>query len=60
MVWDLLVKDHPSFDCLVERGNWAYARKSLETAEAKVVYQYHPLLTSFIDLKNYVRWHIVR
>jgi predicted O-methyltransferase YrrM len=60
MIWDLLVKAHPSFDFLVEKGNWAYARKALGISHTKIVYQYHPLLTAVIDLKNYIRWHLAR
>jgi predicted O-methyltransferase YrrM len=50
-IWNLLVKDDPAFDLLIEKGNWGYARKSTGGTPHRVVVKYHPLVSSL----RYVR-----
>lgn len=45
-IWELLVKSHPSFDRLIDKGNWGYAHKSdRPVSRSEVIqYRYHPLV----------------
>lgn len=55
LIWDLLVKSDPEFVELVERDDWAFARKRNNGTETKVIYRYHPVLESVYELKNLAR-----
>ncbi len=48
LIWDLLVKSHPGFDQLLDKGNWGFARKSEGPVAHSVVVEYrqHPLIDS--------------
>jgi predicted O-methyltransferase YrrM len=55
-IWDLLVRPDPDFDQLIERDDWAFARKAPEsTAPQKIVYRYHPLTDTLLLFKNLAR-----
>jgi predicted O-methyltransferase YrrM len=49
-IWDLLVKHHPDFDQLIEKGNWGYARKGIRATNRRVVVEYHPLVSSLLGV----------
>lgn len=60
-IWELLVKPDPHFDELIERDDWAFARKAANPAvDQKVVYRYHPLTDTFLLFKNMVRKAFLR
>jgi predicted O-methyltransferase YrrM len=60
-IWDLLVRPDPDFDELIERDDWAFARKTLDPAASqKVIYRYHPATDSLLLFKNMVRKALLR
>jgi predicted O-methyltransferase YrrM len=54
-VWKLLIKSNPSFDLLIERGDWGYARKALDTGSMQIIKKYHPLMDHLLALKTIAR-----
>lgn len=54
-IWELLVKHDPQFDVLMEKNDWAFARKTCATAERQIVYRYHPAAELLLTLKNDLR-----
>jgi predicted O-methyltransferase YrrM len=55
-IWDLLVRPDPQFDELIERDDWAFARKARDSgASQKIIYRYHPLTDTLLLLKNLAR-----
>jgi predicted O-methyltransferase YrrM len=54
-IWDLLVKNHPEFDELIEKGNWGYARKSTGVTSRSVIVKYHPLISSLLYVSRRIR-----